>query len=235
MAMMMTRRSLGMAVKSFAAPVAMTRFFSSSMADGTDEEMAMYTLGVNVASKVSEVKDQLNKEELDRLVAGFGDAIHNKVSNEQELYTKYGPIISKILGERAAKAADGNVAAGKQFIEKYLAENPTAVETGSGLVYHSITEGTGKSPLPTDTVLVHYHGTLTSGKTFDSSIDRGEPIEFPLNGVIKGWTEGVGMMKAGGKSILVCPADLAYGDNGSPPVILPGSTLVFSVELLEIK
>jgi len=84
-------------------------------------------------------------------------------------------------------------------------------------------------------VLVHYHGTLPSGQVFDSSVDRGEPIEFPLNGVIKGWTEGVAMMTEGEKATLVCPPDLAYGAQGSPPVIQPGATLVFQVELIKIK
>ena len=84
-------------------------------------------------------------------------------------------------------------------------------------------------------VLVHYHGTLPNGKVFDSSVERKEPIEFPLNQVIPAWTEGVGLMKIGGKSVLVCPSDIAYGDQGSPPVIPPGATLVFTVELLNIK
>jgi FKBP-type peptidyl-prolyl cis-trans isomerase FkpA/FKBP-type peptidyl-prolyl cis-trans isomerase FklB len=85
------------------------------------------------------------------------------------------------------------------------------------------------------TVLVHYHGTLTDGTVFDSSIARGEPIKFPLRNVIKGWQEGVSLMKAGGKATLVCPSAIAYGDAGSPPVIPPGATLVFDVELIEVN
>src|SRR5438128_538646 len=92
----------------------------------------------------------------------------------------------------------------------------------------------GAAPKATDRVKVHYHGTLTDGTVFDSSVQRGEPITLPLNGVIKCWTEGVSMMKVGGKSRLVCPSDIAYGDQGRPPVIKPGATLVFEVELLEI-
>jgi FKBP-type peptidyl-prolyl cis-trans isomerase FkpA/FKBP-type peptidyl-prolyl cis-trans isomerase FklB len=84
------------------------------------------------------------------------------------------------------------------------------------------------------TVLVHYHGKLLNGVVFDSSLDRGEPIKFPLKNVIKGWQEGVSMMKIGGKATLICPPDLAYGDSGSPPVIAPGATLVFDVELLDV-
>ena len=92
----------------------------------------------------------------------------------------------------------------------------------------------GPKPGPTSKVTVHYHGTLTDGTVFDSSKQRGEPITFPLNGVIKGWQEGVSMLSKGGKATLVIPSDLAYGDQGSPPVIPPGATLVFDVELIEV-
>ena len=109
------------------------------------------------------------------------------------------------------------------------------VTTPSGLVYQSIKEGSGASPAASDTVKVHYRGTLQDGKEFDSSYKRGEPIEFPLSGVIPCWTEGVQKMKVGGKAQLVCPAKTAYGDQGSPPTIPPGATLVFEVELLGIQ
>src|SRR5437773_2582080 len=107
-------------------------------------------------------------------------------------------------------------------------------KTPSGAVVTTLKPGTGASPTATDKVKVHYHGTLTDGTVFDSSVQRGEPITFPLSGVIKCWTEGVQQMKVGGKSRLVCPADTAYGDRGAPPKIKPGATLVFEVELLEI-
>jgi FKBP-type peptidyl-prolyl cis-trans isomerase FkpA/FKBP-type peptidyl-prolyl cis-trans isomerase FklB len=95
-------------------------------------------------------------------------------------------------------------------------------------------EGKGASPKETDTVKVHYHGTLTDGTVFDSSVQRGEPATFPLAQVIPCWTEGVQRVKVGGKSRLICPANLAYGDRGAPPKIKPGATLVFEVELLDI-
>ena len=104
------------------------------------------------------------------------------------------------------------------------------VEVGEGV----IKAGTGASPKVTDRVKVHYHGTLTDGTVFDSSLQRNEPATFPLNGVIPCWTEAVQLMKVGGKSRLVCPANIAYGDRGSPPVVRPGATLIFDVELLEI-
>ena len=106
--------------------------------------------------------------------------------------------------------------------------------TASGLQYEVITEGTGAKPKATDTVLVHYRGTFLDGREFDSSYKRNEPATFPLKGVIKCWTEGLQLMKVGGKSKLVCPSDIAYGDAGRPPQIKGGATLVFEVELLEV-
>jgi FKBP-type peptidyl-prolyl cis-trans isomerase FkpA len=122
----------------------------------------------------------------------------------------------------------------KTFLEK-AADEPGAKKTASGLVYRELTPGTGASPKPTDVVKVNYRGTLEDGTEFDSSYKRNEPAEFPLNRVIPCWTEGVQMMKVGGKSKLVCPADIAYGARGAPPLIAPGATLVFEVELLSIR
>ncbi|RPJ27722.1 MAG: FKBP-type peptidyl-prolyl cis-trans isomerase, partial [Planctomycetaceae bacterium] len=104
----------------------------------------------------------------------------------------------------------------------------------SGLQYQVLRAGNGPSPKATDSIKVHYEGTLLDGTVFDSSVKRGEPATFPLNQVIKCWTEGLQLMKVGGKSKLVCPSAIAYGDRGSPPTIKPGATLVFEVELLEI-
>jgi FKBP-type peptidyl-prolyl cis-trans isomerase FkpA len=111
---------------------------------------------------------------------------------------------------------------------------PGATRTSSGLVYRELTPGTGASPKVTDTVKVHYRGTLVDGTEFDSSYKRNEPAQFPLNRVIPCWTEGVQKMKVGGKSQLVCPSSIAYGDGGSPPVIPGGATLIFEIELLGI-
>jgi FKBP-type peptidyl-prolyl cis-trans isomerase FkpA len=114
------------------------------------------------------------------------------------------------------------------------AKESGAVVTPSGLVYRSLKDGSGASPGAADTVKVHYRGTFPDGKEFDSSYKRGEPIEFPLNRVIKCWTEGVQRMKVGGKAKLTCPASIAYGERGAGAVIPPNATLQFDVELLAI-
>jgi len=131
------------------------------------------------------------------------------------------------LGEKQA-------AAGKDYLEKASREK-NAVNTTSGMLFIPLTEGTGDSPKPTDIVKVNYRGTLIDGTEFDSSYKRGKPLEFKLNGVIPCWTEGVQKMKPGGKARLVCPPNLAYADNGAGELILPGATLDFEVELLEVK
>ena len=122
--------------------------------------------------------------------------------------------------------------------EKFLKENATkegVKATASGLQYLVLTEGTGKSPKATDTVLVHYRGTLLNGTEFDSSYKRNEPIEFPLNRVIAGWTEGVQLMKEGAKFRFFIPSNLAYGARGAGRDIGPNETLIFEVELLKVR
>src|SRR6202050_2792109 len=121
----------------------------------------------------------------------------------------------------------------KAYLDKAAAQ-PGAVRTGSGLVYRELRAGSGESPKASDTVTVNYRGTLVDGTEFDSSYKRNEPAQFPLGQVIPCWTEGVPKLKVGGKSELVCPASIAYGDRGSPPVVPGGATLTFEVELLGI-
>jgi FKBP-type peptidyl-prolyl cis-trans isomerase FkpA len=128
-----------------------------------------------------------------------------------------------------SSSAPPDEAASKAYLEKAAAA-PGAIRTPSGLIYRELRAGTGTSPVSTDTVKVNYKGTLVDGKTFDSS----DGIKFPLNQVIPCWTEGVQKMKVGGKSELVCPSSIAYGDRGSPPSIPGGATLIFEIELLGI-
>ncbi|MBI2601843.1 MAG: FKBP-type peptidyl-prolyl cis-trans isomerase [Deltaproteobacteria bacterium] len=123
---------------------------------------------------------------------------------------------------------------GKKYVESFLKEDGVK-STTSGLAYKIVKAGSAKKPSPQDTVEVHYHGTLIDGKVFDSSVDRGEKISFPLNGVIPGWTEGLQLIGEGGEVRLVIPSELAYGDRGSPPVIPGGATLIFNVSLFRIN
>ncbi|MBX3163157.1 MAG: FKBP-type peptidyl-prolyl cis-trans isomerase [Bacteroidetes bacterium] len=124
----------------------------------------------------------------------------------------------------------------KPALEKYLADNKITVKpTASGLYYVETKKGSGASPKETDIVKVHYTGKLLDGKVFDSSVERGEPIEFPLNGVIRGWTEGLQLMKKGGKAKLIIPSELAYGAQGAGQDIQPYAPLMFEVELIDVK
>ena len=130
--------------------------------------------------------------------------------------------------------AESDLEKGEAFL-KENAKKDGVKTTASGLQYKVLKEGDGKSPKATDTVKVHYKGTLIDGKEFDSSYKRGEPIEFPLNGVIPGWTEGVQLMKEGAKYQFTIPSKLAYGERGAGGAIPPNATLIFEVELLKVK
>jgi FKBP-type peptidyl-prolyl cis-trans isomerase len=149
----------------------------------------------------------------------------------------YGPEIQRVLGGRQEAATAKAAAKGKVESAAYFADLKAkgVLSTASGLFYEIVAAGSAEKPKPTDTVKVHYTGKLLSGKVFDSSVERGEPVEFPLNQVIPGWTEGLQLIGKGGKVKLYIPSDLAYGAQGAPQGgIAPFSTLVFDVELLEI-
>jgi FKBP-type peptidyl-prolyl cis-trans isomerase FkpA len=142
-------------------------------------------------------------------------------------------LLSAALISCSSKTDTAAVPDNAAFLEKAAAE-PGAIKTASGLVYRELKPGAGASPTAADTVTVQYRGTLTDGTEFDSSYKRNEPLKFPLKGVIPCWTEGVQKMKVGGKSKLVCPSDIAYGPQGSPPAIPGGATLQFEIELLGV-
>lgn len=196
----------------------------------TEDEKALYALGAAVGRNVASFN--LTPAELAIVQQGFVDVASNKEAKLD--VNSYFPKIQELQTTRQAAAAAVEKKAGEAFLAKAAAVKG-AKKTASGLVYTPVKEGTGPMPKATDTVKVHYHGTLPSGKVFDSSVERKEPATFPLNGVIPCWTEGVQLMKVGGKSKLTCPSDIAYGDRGAPPDIKPGSTLVFDVELLAIE
>jgi FKBP-type peptidyl-prolyl cis-trans isomerase FkpA len=194
-----------------------------------DDQKTMYALGVIISQSLAPFS--LTESELEFVRAGMTDGVLKKTS-KVDLPT-YGPKVNQLQQARASAQAETEKKAGAAYVEK-AAKEAGAKKTESGAIVTTVKEGKGEQPKATDTVKVHYHGTLIDGTVFDSSVKRGEPATFPLNQVIKCWTEGLQLMKVGGKSKLVCPSVIAYGDRGSPPTIKPGATLVFEVELLEI-
>jgi len=196
----------------------------------TEEQKTLYAIGLAVSQSLGVFN--LSPAELELVKAGLTDGVLNKDKKAVDLQV-YGPKIQEMQTARAGTVAAVEKKAGQAFLDKAAAEKG-ATKTSTGLVMTTLKPGTGPSPKATDKVKVHYQGTLTDGTVFDSSLQRNEPATFPLNGVIPCWTEAVQLMKVGGKSRLVCPASLAYGDRAVGAKIKPGSTLVFEVELLEI-
>lgn len=196
----------------------------------TEEQKTLYALGYAVSENLKSF--DLKPEEIELVKAGFTDGLARKKAAAEP--QEYMPKLRELNTNRLAASATRTKEAGKAFIDKAASEKG-AEKLASGMVIQTVSEGTGPSPKETDTVKVHYHGTLMDGKVFDSSVDRGEPATFPLNGVIPCWTEGVQKIKVGGKAKLICPSDLAYGDQSPSPDIGPGATLIFDVELLAIE
>lgn len=195
----------------------------------SETEKTFYALGFAISQNLTAFG--LSDAELEMVKAGLADGVLGQPA-QVDLRT-YGPKLQELQRSRGAAAAAQEKKAAETMLSKAAGEKG-AIKTPAGAVVIPLKPGTGPSPSATDKVKVHYHGTLTDGTVFDSSVQRGEPITFPLDGVIRCWTEGVQQMKVGGKARLVCPSDTAYGDRGAPPRIKPGATLVFEVELLEI-
>ena len=216
--------SLGLSLFLVATPV-----LAASQEPGTDEQKTLYALGLAISQNLASFT--LSEAELDMVKNGMIDGVLKRTP-KVDIQT-YGPKISQLQQARLSVVAESEKKAGAAFLTKAASEKG-ATKTESGIIITTMKAGSGATPKATDTVKVHYHGTLIDGTVFDSSVKRGEPATFPLNQVIKCWTEGVQQIKVGGKSRLVCPSDLAYGERGSPPVIKPGATLIFEVELLEI-
>jgi len=193
----------------------------------TDEQKQIYALGLSISRSLKPFS--LSPAELEIVKRAMTDAAAGKPAVNLE---EWGPRIDDLISAREAKGSAQEKVAGKAYADKFVA-TPGAVKTPSGLIYRESLPGLGASPKATDPVKVHYRGTLIDGSEFDSSYKRNQPATFPLNGVIKCWTEGVQMMKVGGKATLVCPSELAYGDGGRPG-IPGGATLIFDIELIEI-
>lgn len=195
----------------------------------TEEEKTLYALGALIGRNIGQFG--LTAKELEFVNAGLKDSATGTASKvDLQIYAQK---VGEMEKARSAKKAAGEKNKAQSFLEK-MAKEKGAVKTASGLVIIPMKAGSGASPKAEDKVKVHYHGTLSDGKIFDSSVQRGQPAEFGLNQVIPCWTEGVQKIKVGGKAKLVCPSDIAYGDRGSPPMIPGGATLVFEVELLDI-
>ena len=195
----------------------------------TEDQKTLYALGLALSRNLGTFN--LTADELATVEAGLADGLFAKEKKVD--LEKYGAKIQELAQARAKVSADKEKEAAKPFLEK-MAKEKGAKTLPSGVIFIEDKAGTGDAPKATDKVKVHYTGKLMDGTVFDSSVERGQPATFPLNQVIKCWTEGVQQMKPGGKAKLVCPADVAYGERGAPPKIKPGATLTFDVELLEI-
>lgn len=202
----------------------------------TEIQKASYGVGAKYGEGM---KKDLSDLDLDAFIMGLKDAFEGKEPqlSPEELNQALASYQQRKMAEARevfAKNARNNLEDGRKF----LAENKTkdgVKETESGLQYKVLVEADGQKPGDKDTVKVHYHGTLVDGTIFDSSVDRGEPTVFPVNGVIKGWTEALMMMPVGSKWRLFIPSELAYGERGTRGVIGPNATLIFDVELIGIE
>ncbi|MBT5483383.1 MAG: FKBP-type peptidyl-prolyl cis-trans isomerase [Gammaproteobacteria bacterium] len=214
-------------------------FFLGNVALAQDLESeqgkAGYSIGVNIGMNLV---NQMPMDDLDAdsLVAGVRDALSGQLQMSEEEIMASIQAFSIAQQEKMSAEVEASSQAGVEFLlsNEQRAEVTT---TASGLQYEVLEQGAagGSMPSETDTVTVHYHGTLIDGTVFDSSVERGQPASFPLNGVIAGWTEGVQLMKAGDKFRFFIPPELAYGANGAGALIGPNATLIFDVELLEVQ
>jgi len=210
-----------------AAPAAAAPKADAPAAD--DAKHVPYSYGYDLGKKLADL--DFSADETTQIIAGVSDAMHGQKAPFD--VDKYAERIRDLIEGHMAAKTEKDKAAGKAYGEKFAKEKGVKTLEGGGW-YKILREGKGPFATADDTVKVNYEGTLLDGSVFDSSYKRGEPATFPLKGVIPCWTNGVAKLKVGGKAKLVCPSDAAYGDRGHPPVIPGGSTLVFTVELLDI-
>jgi FKBP-type peptidyl-prolyl cis-trans isomerase FkpA len=195
----------------------------------SEQDKAIYLIGVSFARQLGPL--YLSDHEVEVIARGLREA---HAGSAMDLDPQvYGPKIGLLQEDRAKKGLAIESEKSIAYLAKQRKEEGAKV-TDSGLIITEVSTGGGAQPTAEQKVRVHYTGRLRDGTVFDSSVQRGEPMEFPLSGVIPCWTEGVGMMKVGGKAKLVCPSEIAYGERGAPPSIPPGAALTFDVELLAI-
>ena len=192
---------------------------------------ACYALGLKIGDDMEQFRKLLTPAEREQLLVGLSDKLMERAPRCD--VAAMGPRVNDLLQGRMAEQFARHQAATDAALKAAAAE-PDATQTASGLVVQTLVAGDGAAPGATDKVRVHYEGALTDGTVFDSSVARGQPIEFPLSGVIKGWTEGLQLMRVGGKAKLTIPSDLAYGAKGAGSSVPPHATLIFEVELLGI-
>jgi len=202
----------------------------------TQKDKVSYAIGMSIGR---DFKTQGVDIDLATLDQGISDVLGDKEllmteDEVRETLMAFQEEMMKKQSEAAEKAAEKNAQEGEAFLSEN-GKKEGIVTLPSGLQYRIITEGTGKSPAETDSVTVHYRGTLIDGTEFDSSYKRDEPVTFPVGGVIAGWTEALQLMKEGAKWELFIPSSLAYGERGAPPVIGPNATLLFEVELISVN
>ncbi len=196
----------------------------------TTSDSVAYSIGVSIGANMK--KDGLDSLDLDIMKQGINSAMNgDSLLVDANLSQS---VIQAYLARKQKQKGEAGMLIGKKFLEENK-KKQGVIELPDGLQYMVMKEGTGPLPTANDTVSVHYHGTLIDGTVFDSSVERGEPAEFPVGAVIKGWTEALQLMKVGSKYKLFIPSDLAYGDRAAGPKIGPNSTLIFEVELLTIK
>ena len=205
--------------------------FSSINAQNLNTEMekVSYSLGVNVAKSVK--SQGLESIDSDAIAKAFKDVFEGNTLEISEEEANI--VLQDYFGKLANEKQKANVESGQKFLDEN-AKREGVVTTATGLQYEVLKEGSGDSPKETDNVTVHYHGTLIDGTVFDSSVDRGQPATFPVNGVIPGWVEALQLMNPGAKYKLFIPSNLAYGERGAGGAIGPNATLVFEVELISI-